>query len=130
MVVPNSVAQVVAFVPWLVIDVGIVYTTWQYGPEQFANAPLIAHNMGWILLGGIVFMTSFFWAIIRTIGVDNSSFYIAYVVQILISSFSIAQLLARGNTSGHSWNIWYVGTFPPDPPPPSPSEGPWSKCQD
>lgn len=105
---PNSVAQVVAFVPWLVIDIGIVYTTWQYGPEQFADSPLIANNIGSIILGGIGFMTAFFWAIIRTIGVDNSSFYIAYVVQILISSFSIAQLMARGNTSGHSWNIWYV----------------------
>lgn len=106
LIVPTSVAQIVAFTPWLFIDIGIVYTTYQFGPEQWAHAPLVAQNLGWILTLGVLFTMALFWAIIKTIGVDNSSFYIAYVVQLVISSYSVAQLISRGNTSGHSWSIW------------------------
>lgn len=71
---PTSAAQTVAFVPWLIIDVGIVYTTWRFGPDQWKQAPLVANNMGWIVMFGSIFMTILFWTFIKTFGVDAASF--------------------------------------------------------
>ena len=105
-VTPVSVGQTVAFVPWLIIDVGIVYTTWLFGPDQWEQAPLIGNNMGWILFAGIVVTTILCLTFIKTFGVNAASFYIAYGGQLLISISSVAQLLSRDNTSGHSLGIW------------------------
>jgi paspaline synthase len=110
LVCPTSVAQVVAFGPWLVIDLFIIYTTLQFGPEQWRHAPMVAENMGTIMAVGILFMMAVFWAVIKTIGSEKSSFYIAYGVQILISAYSIAHLVKRGHTAGHSWGIWFFRT--------------------
>ena len=104
--VPTSAAQTVAFVPWLVIDIGIVYTTWQFGRDQWKHAPLVANNMGWILTSGTVSMIVLFWTFIQTVGLDAASFYIGYGDQLLISLTSVAQLMSRDNTSGHSLGIW------------------------
>jgi len=106
-VVPNSVAQVVAFTPWLMIDVVIIYTTQKFGPEQWESSPLVAQNLGWIMALGIFLTLILFWGIVKTIGSADASFYIAYIVQLAISSYSVAQLVSRGNTSGHSWGIWF-----------------------
>lgn len=105
-VAPVSVGQTIAFVPWLIIDVGIVYTTWLFGPDQWEQAPWIGNNMGWIVFFGIVLMTVLFWTFIKTFGVNAASFYIGYGDQLLISISSVAQLLSRDNTSGHSMGIW------------------------
>lgn len=105
---PTSAAQVVAFVPWLAIDVGIIYTTWKFGPEEWKNSPLVARNLRWILLLGIAITTGAFWAFIKTVGIDPASFYLGYSDQFLISCTSLVQILRRGSTAGHSWGIWYV----------------------
>ncbi|RYP61969.1 hypothetical protein DL770_009670 [Monosporascus sp. CRB-9-2] len=112
--VPTSAAQTVAFVPWLLIDVGIVYTTSRFGRDQWKQAPFVANNMGLILTSGILFMIACFWAFIGTVGLDAASFYIGYGDQLLIGTTSVAQLISRNNTSGHSWGIWFyraTGTF-------------------
>ncbi|KAH7313938.1 hypothetical protein B0I35DRAFT_436133 [Stachybotrys elegans] len=114
LVVPVSAAQTVAFVPWLIIDIGIVYTTWKYGKHQWKSSPKIANNLGIILTFGIWFMIVCFWCLIKTIGLNASSFYLGYGLQLLIGTSSVAQLLSRNNTSGHSWGIWFTratGTF-------------------
>lgn len=111
LVVPTSVAQVVAFGPWLVIDIFIIYTTLKFGPALWQHSPLVAKNLGLLMASGIFFTLALFWSIIKTIGVDDSSFFIAYGVQLLISSFSVAHLVKRSSTSGHSWGIWSVHLF-------------------
>jgi hypothetical protein len=107
-VYPNSVAHVVVFVPWLLIDVGIVYATCKFGPDQLKNSPLVAKNLSWIMAIGIPFTMIMFWTLIKTVGTDEASFYIAFSDQLLVSSLSVAHLLKRGNTSGHSLAIWCV----------------------
>lgn len=108
---PSSAAQTIAFVPWLLIDVAIVYTTWRFGPDQWKRSPLVANNMGWIVASGTILMTGLFWTFIKTVGVEAASFYIGYGDQLLISITSVAQLMSRNNTSGHSLGIWYVISF-------------------
>ncbi|KAK2029115.1 hypothetical protein LX32DRAFT_719218 [Colletotrichum zoysiae] len=113
-VMPTSAAQVVAFVPWLIIDIGIIYTTWKYGPQEWKHSPIVARNLGWILSLGVVTMIGAFWAFINTVGIDPASFYLGYSDQLLISCTSLAQLLRRDSTAGHSWGIWFnrtLGTF-------------------
>lgn len=67
---------------------------------------MVSNNMGWILTIGMVATTAMFWAFIKTVGLDAASFYIGYGDQLLISTTSVTHLLARNNTSGHSWGIW------------------------
>lgn len=107
-VIPTSVAQVVCFVPWLFIDVFIIYTTWKYGGGQWKQSPIVANNLGLLLTVGVVATTGAFWCFIKTVGIDAASFYLGYSDQFLISVTSVAQLLRRGNTLGHSWGIWSV----------------------
>jgi paspaline synthase len=108
---PTSAAQVVAFVPWLIINIGIVYTTWKFGPEEWKHSPLVARNLRWILMLGIAIMIGAFWTFISTVGIDAASFYLGYADQFLVSCTSLAQLLRRGSTAGNSWGIWYVQTY-------------------
>lgn len=103
---PTSVAQVVCFVPWLVIDVFIVHTTWKYGGRQFRESPVLANNFGIILVFGVASVTGAFYFFIETVGLAAASFYLGYSQQILLSATSLAQLLRRNNTLGHSWGIW------------------------
>ena len=101
-----SVGQTVAFVPGLIIDVGIVYTTWLFGPDQWEQVPLIGNNMGCIVFSNTILMTILFWTFIKTFGVNAASSYIGYGDQLLISISSVAQLFSSDNTSGHSLGIW------------------------
>jgi paspaline synthase len=106
-IVPNSAAQVVSFLPWAIIDVFIVHATWKFGREQWAHAPMVARSLAWILGGGIVLMLGMFWTIIQTMGdLDQAGFYLAWTDQLIVSTTSVAQLMSRGNTGGHSWGIW------------------------
>ncbi|KAI1149272.1 hypothetical protein F4825DRAFT_431093 [Nemania diffusa] len=103
----TSAAQVVAFLPWAIIDVFIVHATWKYGRKQWEYAPMVAENLGWILLGGIALMFVMFWTLVQTLGsVAQACFYIAWADQLVLTTTSVAQLMCRGNTGGHSWTIW------------------------
>lgn len=104
---PVSFAWTVVLLLWLVVDVGIVFTTWRFGPKQWEKqAPWIGRHMGSIVLGGILLMTVLYWAVAKIVGADAASFYLAYVNQLLLGVSSVTQLLSRGNTSGHSFGIW------------------------
>jgi hypothetical protein len=47
-----------------------------------------------------------FWTVVATMGKDDAAFYLAYGDELAISTLSIAHLLKRGNTEGHSLGIW------------------------
>ncbi|KAH8159618.1 hypothetical protein CIB48_g8626 [Xylaria polymorpha] len=70
-VIRSSIAQVVCFVPWLIIDVGIVYSVVKFGPKVWKDSPLVARNFGWIIFTGILSSILMFWTIIQTTGNDN-----------------------------------------------------------
>ncbi|KAI1178251.1 hypothetical protein F4777DRAFT_539019 [Nemania sp. FL0916] len=104
---PLSVAETLTFVPWLLIDAGIVYTTIQYGPEQWKHAPVVAQNIKPLLGLGIAFSLVVHWAFIETVGsVDDAGLWSGFGCQFLLGTSSVAQIMARGNTGGHSWKIW------------------------
>ena len=62
--------------------------------------------MGSIVLAGIFFMTILFWTFALAVGAEAAFFYTAYGNQLLLSVASVAHILSRDNTSGHSMGIW------------------------
>ncbi len=66
----------------------------------------MAKNLRWIMATGILACMVMFWTIIETMGKDDAAFYLAYGDELVISTLSIAHLLKRGHTDGHSLGIW------------------------
>ncbi|CZT49202.1 related to 3-ketoacyl-acyl carrier protein reductase [Rhynchosporium secalis] len=104
---PNSLGQVISFVPWLIADVPIVYWTLKHGPSKWEQAPLVADNLGLILAVGIAMMLAMHLAFRRSCkNIEDGPFWSAWVCQLLISCGSVMHLMCRNETSGHSWGIW------------------------
>ncbi|KAM3068910.1 hypothetical protein ACMFMG_004084 [Clarireedia jacksonii] len=104
---PWNLTQFICLVPWVVIDMYLVYTTIKFGPSQWKHAPLVAQNLTSITFFGIVFMIGAHWAFAETCGTNmEASVWSAFVCQMILGWASIAQLLMRNNTLGHSTSIW------------------------
>lgn len=104
---PLSFAETLTFVPWVLIDTVIVYTTFKFGPEQWKHAPLVANNIPAILGLGIILSVLMHWSFIATsVSHDEAAFWSGFSCQLLLGSSSLAQLMSRNNTSGHSLTIW------------------------
>ncbi|KAK3317802.1 hypothetical protein B0T19DRAFT_297840 [Cercophora scortea] len=112
---PPSVAEMLMFVPWFFIDLVVVYTTIKFGPEQWKQSPLVANNLKTILGFGTVISFLLHLALIKTCASpDDAGFWSGFSCQILLGFSSVAHLLSRDNTSGHSWSIWWcrrIGSF-------------------
>ncbi|TGO12759.1 hypothetical protein BTUL_0082g00030 [Botrytis tulipae] len=105
---PFTLTEILVFVPWLIIDAFLVYTTMKFGPKQWNHAPLISQNLKAILGGGVGMMVVLHWAFAETHGDDmDAMFWSAFVLQIFLGISSVAQLMERGHTSGHSIEIWF-----------------------
>ncbi|PQE23881.1 integral membrane protein [Rutstroemia sp. NJR-2017a BBW] len=105
---PWNLTQFIIFVPWVVIDVYLVYTTIKFGPNQWKHAPLVAQNLTSITLFGIVFMIGAHWTFAETYGANVEAIvWSAFVCQMVLGWASIAQLVTRNDTSGHSMSIWF-----------------------
>jgi paspaline synthase len=107
LVYPSSAITLVAISPWFFLDVGLIYTTLKFGPSQFKNSPMIAKNIGLIILALMTWMTALQIAVIETVGVKEASFFTAFSLQSIVDCAAVAQLISRNNTSGHSLTIWY-----------------------
>ncbi|KAI0183630.1 hypothetical protein EV127DRAFT_376513 [Xylaria flabelliformis] len=104
---PLSYAEMVTFIPWFFIDLGIVYTTVQYGAQKWKHSPMIANNLLAILSLGSIFSLLMHWAFIKTcVSVEEAAFWSGFACQNLLGVSSVAQLMSRNETSGHSWTIW------------------------
>ena len=106
--------QVLSFVPWLLTDIGIIYTTLVFGPQQFSSSPLIAKNLGLILTAFISMMTIVLLAFIKKVGVKSAVYWSGYLLEVSLGCWSVAHLISRDNTRGHSMMIWYVLVFSED----------------
>ncbi|RMZ77840.1 hypothetical protein DV737_g4179, partial [Chaetothyriales sp. CBS 132003] len=106
---PGLVNQVV-FAQWVFVDLFLAYATVKSGKYQWKHSPLIARNLGWIILVGCVLCTWLHLSIAATfvprVG-REVVFFTAWPMQLLISIGSIAQLLSRGHTGGHSMAICF-----------------------
>lgn len=105
---PGLVNQII-FAQWMIVDVFLVYATIKYGALEWQSRPLVAKNLGWIILAGITFGLIMELAVAATyvpfIG-RQVVFMTAWPIQITISLGYIAQVLDRGSTRGQSWGIW------------------------
>jgi paspaline synthase len=95
------------FSPWIIIDLVIIYTTVRFGPEQWKHSPLVANNLAVILGVGTVLSFVMHWALVESFpSSDEAAFWSGFGSQLLLGVASVAQLMSRDNTSGHSWSIW------------------------
>jgi len=125
----ETVLDTIGFLCWLLLDIGLVYTTIRFGPRDWEGTnPWIGHNIGWILgamtavgfVGQYLFSTWWlselgiglgnkkgkWWK--GTEGIDTSelTFWTAAVAQLVLSAGSIAMLLVRGHSGGTGYGIW------------------------
>lgn len=104
---PLSYAETLTFVPWFLIDLVIVYTTLKFGPEQWKHAPLVANHIPAILGLGSILSLLMHWSFIATsVSPDEAALWSGFSCQVMLGASSVAQLMSRNNTSGHSWTIW------------------------
>jgi len=103
---PPGLAETLAFVPWVFIDLVIVYTTIQFGPREWIQAPLVANNLPGIITMGSILMLASSWTFLRLFNDPNvACFWTGYTSQVVLSWSSLAQLLSQESTRGHSLRI-------------------------
>ncbi|KAH8882057.1 hypothetical protein GQ53DRAFT_798935 [Thozetella sp. PMI_491] len=108
---PPSVAEMLTFVPWLMIDAIIVYTTVKFGPAEWKQSPMISNNLILIITAGSVLVLLVNLALVWTFAsTEEAGFWAGFSTQCVLGSASVVQLMARGRTSGQSFAIWLTRT--------------------
>lgn len=104
---PPAMAEQIAFLPWIFIDLVLMYATVKFGPREWSHAPLVARNLTLIFIVGTIMTLTAHWAFaIQFKDFTDASFWSGYICQVILSWTAIAQLISRGNTRGHSMQIW------------------------
>ncbi|KAL4967237.1 terpene cyclase spyD [Aspergillus stella-maris] len=107
---PGLINQVV-FAQWMIVDVVLFYAIIRSAPDAWSQSPLVARHLLGIIVAGCALCLWLHLAVAATfipfIG-RQVVFMTAWPMQLLINVSSIAQLLSRGNTRGHSWGIWWT----------------------
>lgn len=105
---PGLVNQII-FAQYMIVDVFLFYAILKSAKHQWRHSPLVAKNLSWIILGGCVICMWLHLSVAATfiphVG-RRVIFFTAWPMQLCISVGSIAQILSRGHTAGHSWGIW------------------------
>lgn len=105
---PGLINQIV-FAQFMVVDILLFYAIVKSGKHQWRHSPLVANNLTWIILGGCALSMWLQLAAAVTfipyVG-RRIVFFTAWPMQLVINIGSIAQILSRGHTAGHSWGIW------------------------
>lgn len=104
---PPGLAETIAFLPWVFIDLVLIYVTLKFGPREWAHAPLVARNLAIII--GISSATMFAaqWTFVQLFDDPGvACFWAGYACQVIVSWSALSQLLSRGSTRGHSMRIW------------------------
>lgn len=121
--------ETAGFATWLLLDVGLVYTTIKFAPcEWDRTSPWVGRNAGSLLavmtavgcLGHLAFVS--WWLSAPGIGHGDKSgkwylgrdqydttelaYWSAGVAQLVVSAGSLAMLLVRGHSGGTSYGIW------------------------
>ncbi|KAK5989218.1 Terpene cyclase ascF [Cladobotryum mycophilum] len=125
--------EMAGFVCWLAFNLGVLYATLKTARYSFASSPLVARNVGLIL--GVTFAaglvinyvfarwwflephrgygdkTGKSWKGSQARDATELAYWTAGVAQIPLSVGSIAMLLQRGHSGGHSYAIWFCRFF-------------------
>jgi len=100
-------AEYVTFLPYFLIDLGIVYTTVKFGAREWQHSPLVGQNLVMIITIGSAMMLAAHWTFVELFtDFTEASFWSGYACQILVSWSAIAHLFVRGSTRGHTMTIW------------------------
>ncbi|KAK6008856.1 hypothetical protein QM012_000759 [Aureobasidium pullulans] len=114
---PPDIFNAVFFALEAIVDVVLFVATARYGKHEWKDSPLIANH-----LPSIVVICAFLCAwmqlalaseLIPVIG-RQVVFFTSWPLQIVLGAGSIAQIMTRDSTRGHSIHIWWtraVGTF-------------------
>lgn len=105
---PGLVNQLV-FAQWVFVDIYLFYAIVQSAGDQWKHSPLVQRHLISIISAGCMLCLWLHLAaaatFIPSVG-RRVVFYTAWPMQLAINIGSVAQLLSRGHTAGHSWNIW------------------------
>lgn len=100
-------AEFVTFLPYFLVDLGLVYTTIKFGPHEWKHSPIVQKNLGLIMLIGSGMLTWAQWsfAVLFT-DIHQASFWSGFGCQIIVSWSALSQLISRASTRGHTMGIW------------------------
>ncbi len=121
--------EIFGFLVWLLLDLGLVYTTVKFGPEEWERTnPWVGRNIGWILLlmttigclGHLTFISWFtaephrgsgikvgkWWRNQEGYDTTELAFWSAAAAQLIDSAGSLAMLVVRGHSGGTGYTIW------------------------
>ncbi|KAK3313119.1 hypothetical protein B0H66DRAFT_632195 [Apodospora peruviana] len=131
----EAVLETTGFFVWLLLDIGLVYTTIRFGPHDWKDSsPWVGRNIGCILglltaVGCVGHYTFAVWWLAepgRGIGGDKRgkwwqgregldttelAFWSAGLSQLNLSAGSVAMLLVRGHSGGTGYAIWFFRTM-------------------
>ena len=97
------------YIPAFIADIFLVYATIKFGPREWKHSPLVANNfVPVIIVSAILGLWCHYAFLVQFRDTTDATFWAGFDAQVLISYFSIVQLLTRGSTRGHSWGIWLV----------------------
>ena len=125
--VSERLSERVIFTVWLCIDCGLVYGALKYGKHEWSHAPVVARNLGKILVlltaGAVIGHWCFakWWienvfamregkpyrGVIGT-DINELGFWTAAISQAYLSGACLSQLLVRQHSGGVSWGVWLV----------------------
>ncbi len=121
--------EIFGFLVWLLLDLGLVFTTVKHGPEDWkSTSPWVGRNISWILAGmvavGCLGQYSFvlwwlaepnrgtgqkqgkWWGGQEGFDTTELAFWLAAGAQLFASAGSMAMLVVRGHSGGTGYLIW------------------------
>ncbi|KAH6640069.1 hypothetical protein BKA67DRAFT_528325 [Truncatella angustata] len=122
------------FILWLLLDLGLVYTTIRFAPDDWAaTSPKIGRNISWVLGSMLLFgcwghyafvswwlsapgigfgdKTGKWWRGKEGYDQTELAYWSAGVAQMVLSVASVAMLLIREHSGGTSYKIWFCRFF-------------------
>ncbi|KAF1996434.1 hypothetical protein P154DRAFT_537964 [Amniculicola lignicola CBS 123094] len=106
---PPGVAEFVTFLPYFLVDLGLVYTTLKFGHNEWKHAPIVANNLPLIMTVGCGMITwmQYSFAVLMSHDIHQASFWSGFGCQVIVSWAALAQLVSRDSTRGHTLAIWF-----------------------
>jgi hypothetical protein len=132
LVIAQDFQEKAVFTTWMILDLGLVYTTVRYGVNEWKHAPFVGNHIGKILAGMVGWWCIVLWALFiwwadpndpvnpkigkfykgaPGIDIREMGFWTALVAQVVLSVSYLAQIIIRGHSGGTSYAIWATRFF-------------------
>ncbi|KAF1995560.1 hypothetical protein P154DRAFT_526254 [Amniculicola lignicola CBS 123094] len=130
--VAETLFEKTAFAIWMLLDLGLIYTTVTYGAHEWPHAPVVGRHIGKIWAVACAWSCLFLWCgcrwwlglggtgtggavspkegkVYRGVeGPDSTElgYWSVVVIQNVLSGSLVAQLVVRGSSRGSGYGIW------------------------